>query len=570
MSSSGSCRKKLKTGEGNSGDGSVVPTPLCVIHFPDSKCDQFTPLTQPRLDKLNDIKQKRLNQPLKSSYRLSQICVQIPESLSPEYGYHRDCYQRFTSKLDRLKEPENVSDQPGTSGTSHLLRRSRSDADTIIFTKDCIFCEKTGRKKIKKGSIWTTEDTTTFDYEGGETVQRVAEVNQCERLLVRIRGYNLFSCEAHYHPRCRREFTHDPNHWRSADESNKLEQYNMEMSHTEAYKQVCQLVDAKLIETKGIIKLSDLVDKYIDALHDTSHPNPFYRTEKLKNKLQKSYPQSLSFVALPKKGQFRSMLVYSSDIDVDALIHMTYDLSNSDKVKEVALSLRNDIFSAYAASEALPWPPTAHQLEESVEVLPGSIAKFLGILFIGSNVDGSTRVNRLIQSIGQDLCRATTSGQWKMPKHILLCMTLRHLFRSAELITLINRFGHCDNYSFSLELETALAEAADRSSTLLTNQIVRNPQGRTVFHSEFDNFDQNTASGSIHTAHGIMLQEVDDSQKITLPVPEVKKTKQRSLQLQADADELPDCYVSVRKSPPYNIARWTYPEGRIYMDYIKT
>ena len=34
------------------------------------------------------------------------------------------------------------------------------------------------------------------------------------------------------------------------------------------------------------------------------------------------------------------------------------------------------------------------------------------------------------------------------------------------------RLGHTENYSFSLELETAIAEAADEASNMLTNQIV--------------------------------------------------------------------------------------------------
>ena len=80
------------------------------------------------------------------------------------------------------------------------------------------------------------------------------------------------------------------------------------------------------------------------------------------------------------------------------------------------------------------------------------------------------------------------------------------MFRSAELITLINRFGHCENYSFSLELETALGRAIQESSNLLTPQIVRNPEGESTFHSDFDNFDQLTATGSVHTAQKMALQ----------------------------------------------------------------
>ena len=82
---------------------------------------------------------------------------------------------------------------------------------------------------------------------------------------------------------------------------------------------------------------------------------------------------------------------------------------------------------------------------------------------------------RLIGSIGQDICRSATRGQWKLPKHMFLCMTLRHLFRSKEFTTLMNRFGHCESYSFSLEAETPIVKALEESCSLLSSQIVCNP-----------------------------------------------------------------------------------------------
>ena len=95
-----------------------------------------------------------------------------------------------------------------------------------------------------------------------------------------------------------------------------------------------------------------------------------------------------------------------------------------------------------------------------------------------SNMAGSHQSEiRLIGSSGQDICRAATRGhdQWKLPKHIFLCMTLRHLFRSKELTVLMNRFGHCESYSSSLEAETAIVKAIEENSSILSSQIVRNP-----------------------------------------------------------------------------------------------
>ena len=145
----------------------------------------------------------------------------------------------------------------------------------------------------------------------------------------------------------------------------------------------------------------------------------------------------------------------------------------------------------------------------------------------------SIKTQRLVYSIGQDICRAVTNDQWKLHKHVLICITMRHLFRSAELITLLNRFGHCENYSFSLELETAIANALQQTSTLLSTQITRNPVAPIVFHSEFDNFDKLlnnlTEMWSIHTAHGIMMQDVEctlrDCDGTHPEIPSVARTK---------------------------------------------
>ena len=153
-------------------------------------------------------------------------------------------------------------------------------------------------------------------------------------------------------------------------------------------------------------------------------------------------------------------------------------------------------------------------------------------------------------------------GKWGLPKHILLCMTLRHMFRSKELITLLNRFGHCENYSFSLELETAIAKSVQLSSSMLSPEIVQQPAGKFVFHSEFDNFDKFVndpfGSGIVNTAHGIMLQEISNCnlEPVHLRRNYLPKTKERSLNCEQPI--LPDVYVTNRKSPNMVTTKRTY------------
>ena len=46
------------------------------------------------------------------------------------------------------------------------------------------------------------------------------------------------------------------------------------------------------------------------------------------------------------------------------------------------------------------------------------------------------KTKRFIYSIGQDICRAVSLGRWKLAKHILICTTIRHLYRSKHLTSL--------------------------------------------------------------------------------------------------------------------------------------
>ena len=245
-------------------------------------------------------------------------------------------------------------------------------------------------------------------------------------------------------------------------------------------------------------------------------------------------------------GNIREYLIYNTKMNLGEAVKQAYILGASDKTRDVALGLRSAVQKASNDAEPLQWPPSARYLESLNIPIPSELDKFLFLLITGIYpADNRVKASRLVESIGQDICRATTNGHWKLPKHILLCMTLRHQFRSAELTTLLNRFGHSESYSFSLELETALAASLQESSVLLPTHVIRNPTLPALFHSDWDNFDKNTASGSIHTSHGIMLQEVGsltessdgEAAEVQSLTPSTKtvttqRSKERSIQLE--------------------------------------
>ncbi|GFO43347.1 hypothetical protein PoB_006985200 [Plakobranchus ocellatus] len=123
-------------------------------------------------------------------------------------------------------------------------------------------------------------------------------------------------------------------------------------------------------------------------------------------------------------------------------------------------------------------------------------------------------------------------------------MTIHHLTASAEIITLLNRLGHCMSYSKVLELETAMAE-----KILITDQVLPpsiNQANCKFVHYCWDNFDlcEETPSGTgtTHSTHGIVIQErISENESKSAETISIPKVKKRSLQ--THTNELPPCHV---------------------------
>ena len=164
----------------------------------------------------------------------------------------------------------------------------------------------------------------------------------------------------------------------------------------------------------------------------------------------------MSFCPLGDDTRFHSYIIFNRDTNIADAIKESYKLGSQNIVLEAGIKLRHVILEAFSKAEETTWPPPADSLKADADNIPEQLRGFLTILLCGKENSISAKVTRLVSSLGQDICKATTNCQWNQPEHILLGMTLRHLFRSAEIITLMNKLGHSVNYSFVLELETSI------------------------------------------------------------------------------------------------------------------
>lgn len=220
-------------------------------------------------------------------------------------------------------------------------------------------------------------------------------------------------------------------------------------------------------------------------------------------------------------------------MSIDEAIRKAFELGSSNIIKESGNRLLYVIHQCFKEADELRWPQSVPELEHKSKI-PIELETFLSHVITKLSVPKTPKVQRLNLSIAQDVCRAAAGGEWKLSKPLLLSMTLRHLCRSEQLVTLSKRMGHCENYFYTLELETGLARGIEETRMLLSTRIIRAPESRSVFHSES------------HNGHRVEM-------------PSVEMRKQRSLSM--ETSQLLECHITARRSPKLTITHMTYPVG---------
>ena len=364
----------------------------------------------------------------------------------------------------------------------------------------------------------------------------------------------MLAREAHYHNSCHRDYTrkHERNVNKEPDESAAAQL----AAHSEVFRYICEYVEEHIIKGCNVERVTMLKEKYLLYLQEHYPPiyNPNYKTYKLKNKLEKYFGHRVKFWA----PNYRSELVYSDLLPVGQAVEAAFEIAASEErfLQEAAMMLKRQLMDAKRNAAVLPWPPTAAQLVSKENKPPPILINFLSHLLCGKPFkDISSKMEKTVDSCAQDICYAMSRGEWKMPKHVLLEITLRHMTGSTELITLLNHFGHCQSYSQVMELETAICNQINTQEFLLPATI-SSMMNNVVLHFSWDNFDLSeetpSGAGTTHVAHGIVLQEKAGSTdrdlgREQLPQEPGKGNKDRSIHYE-DKD-LPPCFIRSKIEP---------------------
>jgi hypothetical protein len=312
------------------------------------------------------------------------------------------------------------------------------------------------------------------------------------------------------------------------------------------------LVQCSLISQGKVERMTMLLSRFQQYMqeHYAQCASLSYTTQSLKAKLVAFIGDRLSFWV--PQARNKSELVFSSDIDIGEAIESAFEASTSDKriIEKAATILNGHIKGTWQNSPNTIWPPNADDLSSGKVKPPIILEDFLKQVITGRRSrNNSARVDRISASIAADICVACSNGQWMMPEHILLGMFLQHLTGSAEIVTIINRYGFCPSYSKLLEIETAIANAVQTSDDILPSNV--SVTGNKVSLMCWDNFDVSeetrSGAGTTHITHGIVIQTVDKSLVEKVERTSQIRTKERSFK--PILMVITPCYASSKVEP---------------------
>ena len=115
-----------------------------------------------------------------------------------------------------------------------------------------------------------------------------------------------------------------------------------------------------------------------------------------------------------------------------------------------------------------------------------------------------------MNSIASDMLFVATAGRVRSPKYIALPVAVHHLTGSAQVVSLLNRFGHSISGPELQRVETALAEEQllkQQSAEILLPNVIR-PLSFAKFCWDIIDMMEETLSGagSTHDTNGIVVQ----------------------------------------------------------------
>ena len=454
----------------------------CIVHYNgrDAKYSKIKPVSSINKTKINAA--KSLRESLGGVHHHKEQCDLIPETINEtKHGILlKPRYKKFTIILSQ----KDVPNLPPPPPPPKRKRLSGDNGAKNVYRKECNFCKTYRIKHQQKICLPITVCTE----QAVNTIIQAAEANEVQTLFFGIKDLDLIAKEFKYHECCYKDFTRKEKHLTPS------------LYGKRNFEKVKVCIEEKVLTENQAVSMHILHDLYGLSTDDTR-----YRS-KLKARIQSEFTDKLHFVFINETTP--EVLIGTESIKSRVLFNDKEHLLN-----QAAEYLRADIEEHSKNLPEHSWPINIDELDLENRSPPESVTSFLSQLLRNKGHPNREALTRLKESQTSDLIHGVTRGKVITTKHFLLGLGLHNITGQSLPIQILHRLGHCIDYNFVCEIETAQAETAQMLATE-SGALPLKPASRTetvLAYFWVDNFDTNletqTGKGALNSTHLVAFQE---------------------------------------------------------------
>ncbi|KAK3696845.1 hypothetical protein QZH41_003454 [Actinostola sp. cb2023] len=547
----------------------------------DSSVERFVDALKARLDHVYD-----------------RVFLDVQSLSNQSVLWHSSCYESYTSKqnLRYIKNIPLPSENENDDGDSSAKSRRSISNPMEWFT--CLFCKRKTHKKVKKMISVTT-------FEACQSIRSAAETKGDEDMLHILRSVNfdLIAAEAVYHKACHASYVSKTNLKYQAQKEESMPKNEYE----EAFHELVNSVENNIMSGKSY-DMNTLLIKYKSLLEQNGVQAESYTRQRLKLRLTAYFKDNVVFHQ--PFDRTKPELVYSSSITLKDVInacttseateeastsftpeqHWSNDLDISTEKRQLIYKVAKLIKSDISDCKGIcirPLDVNDLSLASSKAIIPKTLYWLLRWVITTDEFNSETEFlqaepcqnisdERKILMAGQDVVHCASHSRVKLPKHVSLAVSVRHLTGSKQLITLLNRMGHCSSYDDVEVIDTGLANEVLAMSEGNRCVIPSNISQGAFIHTAADNNDINeeTLDGK-NTTHATTHVVYQRAQPGNMPQRREAhadhSSRKRSLDTSRPASEIQEIGVFGKRPPVSNkIAgqvneEWFNPDKKLFV-----
>ena len=253
------------------------------------------------------------------------------------------------------------------------------------------------------------------------------------------------------------------------------------------------------------VSMPDLCEQYVTALSEQGLSDIHsYRADRLKHRLQQPLGEQVVFFRSAKRVT-NPDLVTSKSVPWQLFLEHAAEIMHATTCKlPEADGLDFDLSNLAEPDEDHPlaWVFCSDKANGPAESK---------ITAAGEKVTVERdKTHRHIMSVAQDVVHITTQCRVGTPKHFMLPLTVKHLTRSSQLVTMLNRSGHGYSASRIEEYETAIAErflaTVGPDGVFVPSNIDRTQPVVFCWDNNYLQEETPSGGGTTHCTNGIVIQ----------------------------------------------------------------